>query len=254
MRPNVKDWRQSRRHSFTWVPQATGRGGCRNSCCVTGVLPNSRAAASCGWTGRAVCRARWHACTQRQGSHASYTPQQFSDWALPAHFRHTEAKAIGVVVEELGLTYDQRRWGPVVLGVEHQHETAEVQAEWRISADELQLAPITHAVQRHWRPCRTRPAKCSRSCVPREPCVTCRWTGGHSAGAKRTEFAANLEQVGVSAWQAAPAAGKCQRQHRRRPAAGKLRLAEEFGLHFTTLFPELWRYQPGRSLAQLAAE
>ena len=183
-----------------------------------------------------------------KASHASYTPQQFSDLGFTAHFRHTEA-GYRFVIEELGLTYDQRRWGPVVLGVEHQHETAEVQAEWRISADELQLAPIAHAVNA----LAPLPDKAREVLKALRPQGTLRnlqvdWRPQRE-GAKRLEFAANLEQVGVSAWQAAPAAENVSGSVSGDLQQGQLRLAsEEFGLHFTTLFPELWRYQQAGAL------
>lgn len=142
-----------------------------------------------------------------------------------------------------------RRWGPVVLGVEHQHETAEVQAEWRISADELQLAPIAHAVNA----LAPLPDKAREVLKALRPQGTLRnvqvdWRPQRE-GAKRLEFAANLEQVGVSAWQAAPAAENVSGSVSGDLQQGQLRLAsEEFGLHFTTLFPELWRYQQAGAL------
>ena len=181
VRPDLKNWQQSPAQLYLSLPQSNWAQWLPQQ-----LLRDWRFAELKGggelwldWQGRLQgAVARLHLPSVK-ASHASYTPQQFSDLGFTAHFRHTES-GYRFVVEELGLTYDQRRWGPVVVGVEHQHETDEVQAEWRISADELQLAPIAHAVNALAPLAGQGPGGAQGAASRRAPCATCRWTGDPS--------------------------------------------------------------------------
>ncbi|PAV47676.1 TIGR02099 family protein [Pseudomonas sp. HAR-UPW-AIA-41] len=250
VRPDLKNWQQSPAQLYLSLPQSNWAQWLPQQ-----LLRDWRFAELKGggelwldWQGRLQgAVARLHLPSVK-ASHASYTPQQFSDLGFTAHFRHTDT-GYRFVVEELGLTYDQRRWGPVVVGVEHQHETDEVQAEWRISADELQLAPIAHAVNA-LAPLPDKAREVLKALRPRGTLSNLQvdWRPQRE-GAKRLEFAANLEQVGVSAWEGAPAAENVSGSVSGDLQQGQLRLASEaFGLHFATLFPELWRYHEAGAL------
>lgn len=254
--PNLDDWRRSPAELYLSLPQsdwarwlpAEWLGAWR----IEELLGGGELWLD--WRGRLERGvARLHLPSVKAG-HASYKPQQFSEVGFTAHFSHTPA-GYRFVLEELGLDYRERRWGPALLAVEHQHETDEVQPEWRISADRLDLAPIAHAVN----------ALAPLPEAAREVLLTLQPQGAlrnlqldwrpQREGAKRLEFAANLERIGVQAWHGAPAAQNVSGSVQGDLARGELRLgAEDFGLHFPTLFPELWRYRQANARLEWALD
>jgi uncharacterized protein (TIGR02099 family) len=146
-------------------------------------------------------------------------------------------------IDSLALTHGERRIGELHLNL-RQTEVGEADERWALSADRLDLAAWAPLVE---------------ALVPmpghaREVLVALAPVGAVSnllldyypqrEGAERLQFAANLNKVGIQAYQGAPAAENVSGSASGNMFKGELRLnAEDFALHFDQLFPKPWRYR-----------
>ncbi|HBX54273.1 YhdP family protein [Pseudomonas sp. UBA2684] len=196
------------------------------------------------WARGAVQRAvsRLHA-PQLAAAYAERKAVQLQNLALNAYFTRTE-QGFEVVLDDLALSQGDTRWGEAQLGLTHQQDSASAEEQWLLSADRLDLAPLLPLVE-------------ALAPLPDKHIALVHSLQAHGAvsnlhldyrprteGAKRLQFAANLDGIGFAAYQAAPAAENISGSVSGDLEQGELRLASEnFSLHLDTLFPQPWRYR-----------
>jgi uncharacterized protein (TIGR02099 family) len=202
------------------------------------------------WSDGSVQRAvaRLHA-PQITAGYAERAPVTLQDLALNAYFER-RAEGFALQVKSLAFTLGQTRWGDVQLSLSQQADSPEAQERWQLSADRLDLGPLVPLVE---------------ALVPLPDTAGAILTGlqpqgrlrnvqldyrPQVPGAERLQFAANLQQVGFSAYHGAPAAQNISGSLSGDLAQGELRLASDnFVLHLDPLFAQPWQYR--RADAQL---
>lgn len=176
------------------------------------------------------------------GGQARQAPVTLKDVAFNAFFDQGR-QGVRAQIDSLALTHGERRIGELHLNL-RQTEVGEADERWALSADRLDLAAWAPLVE---------------ALVPmpdhaREVLVALAPVGAVSnllldyypqrEGAERLQFAANLNKVGIQAYQGAPAAENVSGSASGNMFKGELRLnAEDFALHFDQLFPKPWRYR-----------
>src|SRR5690606_38497837 len=176
------------------------------------------------------------------GGQARQAPVTLKDVAFNAFFDQGR-QGVRAQIDSLALTHGERRIGELHLNL-RQTEVGEADERWALSADRLDLAAWAPLVE---------------ALVPmpdhaREVLVALAPVGAvrnllldyypQREGAERLQFAANLNKVGIQAYQGAPAAENVSGSASGNMFKGELRLnAEDFALHFDQLFPKPWRYR-----------
>jgi uncharacterized protein (TIGR02099 family) len=196
------------------------------------------------WAEGAVQRAvsRLHA-PQLQAGLAGRDAVTLDNLALNAYFTRT-ASGFNVLLDDLAFSRDGQRWGDARLALTQQAESAELQEQWQLSADRLDLAPL-------------QPLVTALAPLPDNALALLNQLKPHGAlrniqldvrpgltDSKRVQFAANLQQVGFAAYLGSPAVENVSGSIAGDLGQGELRLqAEHFSLHLETLFPQPWRYE-----------
>ena len=196
------------------------------------------------WARGAVQRAvgRLHA-PQLQAGLAGRDAVTLENLALNAYFTRT-ATGFNFLLDDLAFSRDGQRWGDARLALTQQAESAELQEQWQLSADRLDLAPL-------------QPLVAALAPLPDNALALLNQVKPHGTlrnvqldyrprlgDSKRLQFAANLQQIGFAAYQGAPAVENVSGSITGDLGQGELRLhAEQFSLHFEHLFPQPWRYK-----------
>ncbi|WP_263142242.1 YhdP family protein [Pseudomonas sp. RIT-PI-AD] len=196
------------------------------------------------WAQGAVQRGvgRLHA-PEIRGAYAERPAEGLQDLAVTAYLSR-EGDDYRLLLDSLAATVGDTRWGPVKLSVYRQRETDDVQGEWRVAADRLDLHPLATLV-RAWAPL---PKAAEEALVALRPRGAVRNLNlgfrPQREGDQRLTFSANLERVAFAAYHGAPAAENVSGSVAGDLGQGELRLdTRDFGLHLDQLFPGLWRYR-----------
>lgn len=200
------------------------------------------------WADGAVQRAvsRLHA-PQVAAGYARRETVQVQNLALNAYYQRTE-QGFELLLDDLALSRGETRWGDVQLGLSHRRDSTEAEAQWLLSADRLELAPLVPLVEA-LAPLPDTHLALLHSLQPQGALHNIQLDiRPQAVGAKRLQFAANLERIGFAAYRAAPAVENISGSVTGDLGQGELRLAaENFSLHLDTLFPAPWQYRQARA-------
>ncbi|WP_416340189.1 YhdP family protein [Pseudomonas sp. C11] len=174
-------------------------------------------------------------------NYAELEPVTLDDVAFNAFFAAKD-DGLHAQIDSLALSHGEQRLGEVHLALDGSGDSE--QRQWKLAADRIDLAAWTPLVQ----------ALAPMPEAAREAVAALAPKGGVSnlhldfrpalSGPERLQFAANLEQVGFSAYHGAPAAENVSGSISGDLQQGELRLnTEDFALHLDHLFPEPWRYR-----------
>jgi uncharacterized protein (TIGR02099 family) len=196
------------------------------------------------WAGGGVQRAvsRLHVPQLRAG-YAKREAVTLHNLALNAYFSRTEL-GFKLLLDDLAFSRDEQRWGEVRLALTQQAESPEVQEQWLLSADRLDLAPL-------------QPLVAGLAPLPDKGLALLEQLKPHGAlrniqldyrpqlaDSKRLQFSTNLERVGFAAYLGSPAVENLSGSISGDLGQGELRVdSENFSLHLDTLFPKPWHYQ-----------
>jgi len=199
-----------------------------------------------GGVQRAV--ARLHA-PQITAGYAERAPVTLQDLALNAYFEH-RAEGFSLQVKSLAFSLGPTRWGDVQLSLSQQADSPQAQERWQLSADRLDLGPLVPLVEA----LAPMPETAEAILAGLQPQGRLRNVQldyrPQAPGPERLQFAANLQQVGFSAYHGAPAAQNVSGSLNGNLLEGELRLASDnFVLHLAPLFAQPWQYR--RAEAQL---
>lgn len=196
-----------------------------------------------GWAKGALQRgvARLHA-PQVRAAYAERPLATVQDLSLSAYFNRTP-QGFQLQLDDLAFSRGDTRWGEARLTVQQQRESAEVEEQWQLSADRLDLAPLQPLVAA----LAPLPEKALAVLAQLKPVGALRNIQldyrPHIEGNARLQFAANLERIGFAAYLGSPAAENVSGSIRGDLGQGELRVdSENFSLHLDTLFPQPWRY------------
>lgn len=196
------------------------------------------------WSDGGVQRAvsRVHA-PQVTAAYAQREAVQLEDVALNAYFSRNQ-QGFALVLDDLALSQGDKRWGEAQLSLSQQQGSHEVEEQWLVSADRLDLAPLLPLIE-GLAPLPDSGMQLLDSLQPHGALRNLRLDyRPQLEGAKRLQFAANLERIGFAAYHASPAVENVTGSISGDLGQGELRLAtENFSLHLTTLFPKPWLYQ-----------
>ncbi|PTS85864.1 TIGR02099 family protein [Pseudomonas sp. HMWF032] len=160
-----------------------------------------------------------------------------------AYFSRAE-QGFTLQLDDLAFSRSDKRWGEVRLALTQQAESAELQEQWLLSADRLDLAPL-------------QPLVAALAPLPENALAVLAQLNPHGAlrniqldyrprltDSKRLQFAANLERIGFAAYLGSPAVENVSGSISGDLGQGELRLdSDDFSLHLDTLFPQPWRYK-----------
>ncbi|MBB1520299.1 YhdP family protein [Aquipseudomonas guryensis] len=193
-----------------------------------------------GQVQRAV--ARLHA-PELSGGYAQRKAVKVQDLALSAFFTRTET-GFDLLLDSLALSLGETRWGEVQLALRQQSATEGREAQWTLSADRLDLAPLGPVVSA-LAPLPEQAAEALQALRPQGVLSNIQLTyRPQLTSADRLQYSLNLAQVGISPWRGIPAVENASGSVSGNLTDGDGRLASEnFGLHFDQLFPAMWRYR-----------
>ncbi|PIA69372.1 TIGR02099 family protein [Ectopseudomonas toyotomiensis] len=176
------------------------------------------------------------------GGQAKHEAVTLKDLAFNAFFSQ-DKQGVRAQIDSLALTHGEQRIGELHLNLK-QGDEGETDERWALSADRLDLAAWAPLVQ----------ALMPMPDQARDVLVALAPVGAvnnllldyypQREGAERLQFAANLDRVGIQAYQGAPAAENVSGSASGNMFQGELRLnSENFALHLDQLFPKPWRYR-----------
>jgi len=201
------------------------------------------------WAKGGVQRAvsRLHA-PQLKAGYATRPSIALNDLALNAYFTRSDM-GFKLLLDDLAFSRDDQRWGEVRLALTQQAESAEVQEQWLLGVDRLDLAPLQPLVEA----LAPLPDKAMALLEQLKPQGTLRNIQldyrPQLSDSKRLQFSANLERIGFAAWHGSPAAENVSGSVSGDLGQGELRVdSEDFSLHFDTLFPQPWHYKTAKAL------
>ena len=185
---------------------------------------------------------------QFKAGYAKREPVALSNLALNAYFTRTDL-GFKLLLDDLAFSRGDQRWGEVRLALTQQAESSEVQEQWLLSVDQLDVAPL-------------QPLVAALAPLPDNALALLEQLKPQGAlqniqldyrprlrDSKRLQFSANLAHVGFAAWHGSPAAENVSGSISGDLGQGELRLdSEDFSLHFDTLFPAPWRYKTANAL------
>ncbi|GLK89231.1 YhdP family protein [Pseudomonas turukhanskensis] len=197
------------------------------------------------WADGAVQRAvaRVHA-PALSAAYAERTPVKLDDLAVMAYLNRTE-QGYTLLLNSLAATLGDTRWGEVQVGMTYQQASAERPQSWQVTADRLDLTPLTPTIEA-LAPLPEKAADVLRGLKPQGTLHNVQVTITPQAGNpdQRLQFAANLQQISFSAYGGAPAAENVTGSITGDLGHGELRMdTDNFALHLDHLFPKPWRYQ-----------
>ena len=197
------------------------------------------------WADGAVQRtvARLHA-PELRAAYADHKPVQLDDLAVTAYLNRTE-QGYTLLLDDLAATLGETRWGEVQVGMTYQRAEAERPQSWQITADRLDLTPLTPTIEA-LAPLPAKAAEVLHGLQAQGALhnVQVAITPEAANPDQRLQFAANLQQISFHAYGGAPAAENVSGSISGDLGHGELRMdTENFALHLDHLFPKPWRYQ-----------
>ena len=238
-------WREARADLYLSLPQSDWAAWVPASLLAQWRLERLQAGGEVwlSWAEGAVQRAvsRLHA-PQLQAGYGPRESVALSNLSLNAYFTRT-AEGSEVLFDDLAFSRGEQRWGEARVALRQQAGSAELQEQWLLSADYLDLAPL-------------QPLVAALAPMPDKALAVLAQLSPKGAvrnlqldyrpqveGPGRLQFSANLERIGFAAYLASPAAENVSGSISGDLAQGELRMASEnFSLHLDTLFPQPWRY------------
>ena len=189
---------------------------------------------------------RLHA-PQIQAGYAERESVALHNLTLNGYFSRTE-QGFKLLLDDLAFSRDDKRWGDVRLALTQQAESAELQEQWLLSADRLDLAPL-------------QPLVAALAPLPDNALALLAQLKPHGTlqniqldyrprltDSKRLQFAANLQRIGFAAYLGSPAAENVSGSISGDLGQGELRVdSEDFSLHLDTLFPLPWHYKTAKA-------
>lgn len=189
---------------------------------------------------------RLHA-PQIQAGYAEREAVALHNLTLNGYFSRTE-QGFKLLLDDLAFSRDDKRWGEVRLALTQQAESTELQEQWLLSADRLDLAPL-------------QPLIAALAPLPENALALLAQLKPHGTlqniqldyrprltDSKRLQFAANLEHIGFAAYHGSPAAENVSGSISGDLGQGELRVdSEDFSLHLDTLFPQPWHYKTAKA-------
>ncbi|MDD2159195.1 YhdP family protein [Pseudomonas sp. MIL19] len=171
-----------------------------------------------------------------------------SNLALNAYFTRTDS-GFQLLLDDLAFSRGEQRWGDVRLALTQLAESSEVQEQWLLSADQLDVAPLQPLVAA-LAPLPDNALALLEQLKPRGVLRNIQLDyRPRLSDSKRLQFSANLEHVGFAAWHGSPAAENVSGSISGDLGQGELRLdSEDFSLHFDTLFANPWHYKTANAL------
>lgn len=253
------DWKRSSGESYLSLPQSDWAGWLPPALLGDWRLDKALAGGELwlNWADGAIQRgaARVHA-PELVGRHLEQEPVQVADLGLNAYLQRN-GEQLELLLDDLALNLGETRWGDIRVGVRQQRDEQGQVALWQVDADRLDLTPLTPVVLA-LAPLPEKAHEVLSSLRPRGVLRNLRLEYRPQLfDAKRLKFFANLQQVGIDAWHAVPAVENASGSVTGDLHGGELRTASEnFGLHFSTLFPQMWHYRQagGRLLWSLNDE
>lgn len=176
------------------------------------------------------------------GAYAGRPEVALADLSLTAYIDEGR-DGLRALVDSLAVSLGETRWGEVRLSLREQRD-AESGSRWRLSADRLHLTPLLPVV----RALLPLPEQLDAYLAGLAPRGTLRNLSldylPAAAPLERLRFAANLDRVAFSPYQAIPGAENVSGSIAGSAAGGELLLnGDDFVLHLHRLFPEPWRYR-----------
>ncbi len=176
-----------------------------------------------------------------QAAYASRTPIALDNLALNAWWQHTDDGLVATV-DSLAMSIGKTRWESR-LQLQRSAEDGPDE-RWHLQADRLDLTPLTPVLDAlaPW------PEKVATAIDSLKVTGTARNVlldyRPKAEGNQRLAFAANLDQVGFSAYHGAPAAGNVSGSISGDLGNGELRLdTDDFMLHLSPIFAKPWYYR-----------
>ncbi|PTQ71813.1 YhdP family protein [Pseudomonas sp. GV071] len=197
------------------------------------------------WAEGAVQRAvaRVHA-PELRAAYAERKAVKLDDLAVMAYVNRTE-QGYTLLLNSLAATLGETRWGEVQVGLTYQTAAAERPQSWQVTADRLDLAPLTPLIEA-LAPLPEKAAAVLDGLQPQGALHNVQLSISPAASNpdQRLQFAANLQQISFKAYGGAPAAENVSGSISGDLGHGELRMdTENFALHLDHLFPKPWRYQ-----------
>lgn len=243
---NPRDWLASRGSAYLSLPQSDWARWLPKR--LTGDWQVHKAQAGgelwLDWDAGALQRGaiRLHA-PELQGAYAQRAPVAIEDLGLSAYFER-RSDGFELLVDSLAMTLGEKRWGDVKLQLSQQLDGQGQIERWGLAADQLDLTPLGPLIQA----LAPLPDMADEALAALHPRGTLRNVQvdyrPQLSDARRVQFSANLRRVSIGDWHDVPAVQNASGSVRGDLAGGEGRLASgHFGLHFTHLFPEMWRYR-----------
>ena len=242
---NPADWRSSPAELYLSLPQ-NDLGKRIPSTLLEGWQVDSLlaggefwAVAEAGQLQRVVARLN---APELQAAAANRQPVSVQDLSLTAYLDR-RPEGYDLRLESLALSLDQQRFGPIQIAMQQRQATPESATLWSVQADRLDLAPLTTL---------------ALSRAPAAPAVD-EWLTGlmphgqlsniqasldtEKVSSDRLQFAANLKDVGISAYADVPGLENVSGSISGDLGQGALRLnTENFVLDLAEVFPQPWQY------------
>ncbi|MFP5420356.1 MAG: YhdP family protein [Gammaproteobacteria bacterium] len=250
-RINAKHWQDAKAELYLSLPQSDWAAWVPTSLLAQWRLEQLQLGGEVwlSWANGGMQRAvsRLHV-PQLKAGYAERESVALNNLALNAYFTRTE-QGFKLLLDDLAFSRGEQRWGDVRLALTQQAESAEVQEQWLLSADRLDLAPL-------------QPLVVGLAPLPDKGLALLEQLKPHGAlrnlqldyrprlsDGKRLQFSANLERIGFAAYLGSPAAENVSGSISGDLGQGELRLdSEDFSLHLDTLFPKPWVYQKANAL------
>lgn len=240
------DWRASSAQAYLSLPQSDWAAWLPDGLTRDWQLTKAQAGGEfwLDWDKGRVQRgvARLHA-PEIAGRYAGREPVAIDDLNLNAYFAR-RADGFDLLLDSLALSLGETRWGEVQLALAQRLDTNGQIERWRLSADHLDLTPLTPMVLA----LAPLPEAAGEAVGELGPRGTLRNVQleyfPQLTDASRVRFSGNLDRVSIGAWHGVPAVENASGSVRGDLGGGEgLADSENFGLHFPNLFPEMWHYR-----------
>ncbi|WP_068829528.1 YhdP family protein [Pseudomonas sp. BMS12] len=246
VRLDAKDWQASSAEAYLSLPQSDWAAWLPED--LTGAWQLDKAQAGgefwLDWAEGRVQRgaARLHV-PELSGSHDGRKPVHISDLGLNSYFER-QADSAELLVDGLALSLGETRWGEVSLALRQRLDAAGQAELWQLDADRLDLTPLGPVI-RALVPLPEQADEALAALAPHGVLRNVRLEYRPQLNdGKRLQFFANLQQVGIGAWQGVPGVENASGSVRGDLGGGEALVASEnFSLHFPNLFAEPWQYR-----------
>ncbi len=182
-----------------------------------------------------------------RGALAARQPVELTDVSVNAYYDRT-ASGFALQLDSLAASLGATRWGNVRLGLTYQDEDSERQQRWQLTADRLDLAPLTPVIKA-LAALPENIAQVLEGLAPRGALRNLQLSYRPQVQAdQQVQFSANLERLAVNPYAGVPGLGNVSGSVVGDLGHGELRLAtDDFVLDIAQLFANPWHYQQARA-------